>query len=324
MALPKKVIVVGGTGFLGYHIIKELSSKGWDVTALGLPDTYVPVFNSGNVNVVLRDYEQTPETDLQALLQGHVALIFAAGADDRVTPKRPAYAYFHHANVEACTKLLNIAKKAGIRRAVILGSYFAHFDRLWPELRLAERHSYIRSRVEQEQKAVSIPGLEVDVLELPYVFGGMPGTGKHSLWLPLIKYIRFTPVVFFMKGGSACVSADSVGAAVAGALEQGKGGRCYPISDENLTWSGLLQRLAVACGRKIRVVTLPIWLIQFGLYGLWLFHLFRGLESGLDLRYFASLQTAETFIDPHPSREALGYQSGGLDQAFRETVLDSQ
>lgn len=31
------VFVVGGTGFLGYHVIQEFLAKGWGVTALGLP-----------------------------------------------------------------------------------------------------------------------------------------------------------------------------------------------------------------------------------------------------------------------------------------------
>ena len=43
-------------------------------------------------------------------------------------------------------------------------------------------------------------------------------------------------------------------------------------------------------------------------------------EAGLDPRYFSALQTAETFIDSKSSQEALAYKTGGLDQAFRDTV----
>jgi nucleoside-diphosphate-sugar epimerase len=333
MSSSKRVIVIGGTGFLGYHAIQEFLTKGWDVTALGLPPsphadssaiTSSQTIYPPTVKVVFRNLDETSDGDLLALLDGHNALVFAAGVDDRITPKKPAYPFFHHANVEVCVRVLKLAKQAGIKRAVVLGSYFAHFNHLWPELRLAERHPYIRSRVEQEKAVTTVPGLDVDVLELPYIFGGMPVLGWKSLWTPLVKYIRSTRTVFYMQGGSACITANTVGQAVVGALEHGQAGKCYPIGDENLTWSEMLSRLAAADGRQIRVVNLPIWLIKIGLYGLWFIQQLVGRQAGLDPHYFASLQTAETFLDPRPSQVELKYKIGGLDRAFQETVLSSQ
>jgi dihydroflavonol-4-reductase len=326
----RRVVIIGGTGFLGYHAMQEFLRKGWVVTAVGLPP--VPpadpsaiasgqAFYPASVKIVIQNIDEASETDLLAILRGHDDLVFAAGLDDRTIPRKPAYPILHHANVEACVRVLSLAKQAGVKRAVVLGSYFAHFNRVWPELKLAERHPYIRSRVEQEIAVTSIPGLEVVVLELPYIFGGIPLPGWKPLWTPLLKYILSTRTVFYMKGGSACVTAKTVGQAVVGALEQGKAGTCYRISDENLTWSELLTRLAAADGRQVRVVSLPTWLIRIGLYCLWFFHQLLGREAGLDPRHFASLQTAETFLDPRPAQEAIGYQIGGLDQAFQETVV---
>ena len=320
MELSKRVIVVGGTGFLGYHAVKELLASGWEVTALGLPRAQSVDLYPTAVRLVLKNLNDTSDEGLMDLMQGQEALVYAAGADDRVTPQKPAYPFFQQANVQSCVRVLRLAKQAGIKRAVVLGSYFAHFERIWPHLRLVERHPYIRSRVEQEIAVTSIPGLEVVVLELPYIFGRMPVHGWKSLWEPLIKYIRFTTIVFYMKGGSACISAKAVGQAIIGALEHGEPGKFYPIGDENLTWSDLLTRLAAANGRQIRVVSLPDWIIKIGLYGLWLIYGLLGREAGLDPRYFAALQTAETFIDSKSSQETLAYKTGGLDQAFRDTV----
>ena len=320
----RSVIVIGGTGFLGYHAVNELLSKGWDVTAVGLPDPRFTNHVPAAARVVLINFDETSDADLLAILSGYVALVFAAGADDRSMPRKPAYPFFHHANVEGCVRVLRLAKLAGIHRAVVLGSYFSHFNRIWPDLRLAERHPYIRSRVEQEMAVISIPGMDVDVIELPYIFGGIPVPGWKSLWLPLVKYIRYTPVVLYMKGGTACATAKTVGQAIAGALERGQASTCFPIGDENLTWSELLIRLAAADGRNVKVVNLPTWLIKIGLYALWLFHQLLGKEAGLDPRYLAALQTAETFLEANSSQEVLGYQVGGLDQAFRETVATIQ
>jgi len=97
----------------------------------------------------------------------------------------------------------------------------------------------------------------------------------------LVKYIHSTPF-FYMKGGTACISAKTVGRAVVSALEGGEAGKCIPIGDENLTWPELLTHQAAADGRQIRVVSLSTWLIKTGLYGLWLVHQLLGRETGLN------------------------------------------
>jgi len=116
------------------------------------------------------------------------------------------------------------------------------------------------------------------------------------------------------------VSVKQVAEAIVGAIERGKGGEIYQIGDENLTWEALLTRLGRAAGVKKRVITLPNWIVRIGM-GLAEFYIkLRGREGGLDLMHFAELQTSKTFFDPRPSREALGFNSGGLDKALEETI----
>ncbi len=318
--MSKRVFIVGGTGFLGYHAAQEFIAKGWGVTVLGLPPAPPRDMFPADVRVVLQNLDEAPDADLLSFLDGHEALVFAAGLDDRHMPKRPAYPKFYQANVAALTRLITLGRQVGVKRLVVLGAYFAYFDRLWPEMRLAERHPYIRSRVEQEKAARSIPDLDGMVLELPYIFGALPVPGWKPLWTPLINYVRSSTTVFYMKGGTTCISAQTVGRAIVAAIESGVAGACYPIGGENLTWADMLSRLARAAGREIRVVTLPTWLIRLSLWGVSLMHRFQGRESGLNLRYFAALQTAKTYLNPEPSQQALGYIAGDLEAAFRQTV----
>jgi hypothetical protein len=49
-------------------------------------------------------------------------------------------------------------------------------------------------------------------------------------------------------------------------------------------------------------------------------HSLEGKESGINVLHLASLQTANTFIDPELSARVLGYDVGGLDEAFQKTV----
>ncbi|MFA5872837.1 MAG: hypothetical protein WC832_02625 [Anaerolineales bacterium] len=45
-----------------------------------------------------------------------------------------------------------------------------------------------------------------------------------------------------MKGGTACISTRIVGRAIVAAVERGQAGKCYPIGQENLTWTQMLSR----------------------------------------------------------------------------------
>ncbi len=316
----KKVLVVGATGFLGYHAVQELLARGWRVTALGLPPGPPPGLFPARVKVVLKDLAATGDAELRKLLRGHQGLVFAAGLDDRQVLAKPAYEKLRQANVVVVERLLSIAAEAGVGRAVVLGSYLAHFNRKWPELKLAERHPYIRTRMEQEKLATTFPGVEGMVLEIPYVFGSMPVPGWTPLWAPLVKYLRATPTVLYSKGGSACVSATVTGRAVAAALDRGKAGRIYPIGQENLTWSELLGRLAEADDRRVRVVTVPTRALDALFSGVHLFYQLQNKEAGLDLRHLAELQTAKMFINPGTACRALGIELDNLDDAFRQTV----
>jgi len=324
MTTQNDVLLIGGTGFLGYFAVQALLARDWRITAVGPPPEPPADLFPASVKIVLKNIDTASDEELLGLLTGHTALVYAAGMDDRVLPKRPSYPKLYHANVEIPLRLFRLAVQAGVQRAVVLGSYFSYFNRVWPEKKLDERHPYIRSRIEQEKQLTSIDGLEVCVLELPYVFGAFPVPGWKPLWAPLISYIGSMKTIFYMTGGTACVSARTVGQAVLSALERGKAGEFYPIGDENLTWTEMLVRLARVGGWQIRVIPLPNWLISLVLNGIWFFHWLQGRESGLDPRFLTPLQTAKTYLDPEPSRSALGYQTEGLDEAFRETVAACQ
>lgn len=315
------VFILGGTGFLGYYATLELLRRGHRVRTLALPPAPPAGLLPLEVSVQLGNFNELSDSAVMDLFAGCDGVVFAAGADDRVTPKAPADDFFHKANVLAGERFFRLAAEAGVRRGVLLSSYFAHFDRVWPELHLSEHHPYIRSRKAQEAAVLAAAGerMDVMVLELPYIFGGMPG--RTPIWKPLVDYLHWPlPWVFYMQGGSAMVSVDHVAEAIAGALEQGKSGERYLIGDENLTWTAFLHRLMAAGGWDKKVVTLPNWLLRLGLGAVKFRHWLQGREGGLDPTQFLVLQTGETFFDPKPAQEALGFAGGGLDAAFRETV----
>jgi nucleoside-diphosphate-sugar epimerase len=195
---------------------------------------------------------------------------------------------------------------------------------LWPELKLTQHHPYIRSRVEQEQAAVAAGGSEmaVMILELPYIFGSMPG--RVPIWKPLIQYIRKTPLIFYTDGGTNCVTVEQVGAAIAGAVEYGQGGQRYLIGGENLSWKELLKKISRLMGKEKPVITLPNGLVTIGTFFLEILHSLQGKQSGLNPVQLVKLQTAMTFFDPAVSQQELRFGPADLDAALEKTIQACQ
>jgi dihydroflavonol-4-reductase len=316
----QKVVVIGGTGFLGYYAVKELIRRGHNVTIIALPPLPEEGLFPTDVNIILANIDELDDSSIIDILKGHDAIVFAAGADDRVIPKAPAYEFFYQANVRSCKRALSLARQSGIKRGVVLSSYFLYFDRIWPNEKLSEYHPYIRSRKEQARQSmdVSMPDLQLMILELPYIFGSMPG--RMPLWKPLIDYINSRCPLFYMRGGTNMITVEHVSEAIVGAIEKGKGGHSYTIGDENLTWVEFLERILSILGKKKRIVILPTCMVRLMLRIVKLQHRLRGKEGGLDSVKFAAIQTKNTFFDPSPAAKELGYGRGNLDKAFKDTV----
>jgi len=313
------VLVIGGTGFLGYHAVEEFLRRHYQVTVLALPPLPTPDLLPPTVITKLVDLNSVSDDKLRRLLEGKDAVVYAAGADDRVLPRSPAYPFFYQANVVPFVRLVKLACEAGVKCGVLLSSYFAYFDRIWPEKRLADYHPYIRSRREQAAQAFEAaePGFDLKVLELPFIFGTMPG--RIPLWAPLIDYIRSPFPLVYMRGGTNAISARCVGEAIVGAVESGVRGR-YVIGDENITWANLLSRLCDLTGQKKRLLYVPPGIIKAVMIALKFSHQLHGKEAGLDPVKITEILTSELYFDPISSRETLGYSGGDLNQALKDTV----
>ncbi|MFI9274267.1 NAD-dependent epimerase/dehydratase family protein [Kitasatospora sp. NPDC052896] len=309
-----RLLVVGGTGFLGRHVVAELAGRGHQVAVLSRrPDAPAGEALTG-------DAQRLTEDDWAGLLHGRDGVVFAAGADDRTVPRAPAAAYFDAANVVPVRRLLAGARRAGCRTAVLHGSYFTAIARQRPEQALDRYHPYVRSRLAQARaaRAAAGPELPVAVLEIPFVFGATPG--RRPLWAPLVPWLRSPGPLFAPPGGTAAVTVRTVARATAEALERASGGD-HPLADQNLRWAELLARFARAAGRRgpVRVHRLPPGLLHGTLCATGALHRLRGLEAGLAPGRLAGLLTSELYLDTG----AFGLAPDDLDAALRETVAAS-
>jgi dihydroflavonol-4-reductase len=315
-----KILIIGGTGLLGGQAARELIARGHSVAGLALP----PVMGDTppEMKLAFGSYLDMTDKELSALLEGCEGLVFAAGVDERVEGPPPIYDLFRRFNITPLERILRLAKQKGVRHAVICGSYFSYFDKLWPELELSKWHPYIKSRRDQEAVALSFAdeNFAVSVLELPYIFGAQPG--RKPVWVFLVEYIRkMKPFTFYPRGGTAMVTVRQVGQAIAGALEQGRGGTCYPIGYFNLTWKEMLKLFHKHMGQPgKKIVTIPTF--AFALFSRRLLkqRQRKNIEGGLNLAKFPALQTKNQFIGKSLGCEPLGVMPDDIDEAIGQSV----
>lgn len=329
-----RTIILGGTGLLGQHAAVAALARGDSVTLVArrlgdlLPGLKRPDGTlAEGVRFVAGDVVAATAADLAALVSGHDALIYALGPDDREPSPRPAAAYFQRLLVEQTERVIAAARVAGVRRAVLCGSYFATWDRLHPELGFASRHCYVRARIDQAARAVVAGGggdaVAVCVVEIPYVFGAVPG--QVPMWKEwLFDRLLAMPVVCYPKGGTAVVTARQVGQALAAASAVGVHDARYPLADENLSWTGLLALILPLLGKSSRVITVPRFLAETTARRLGRELARDGLESGIDPNHLMrDVMYQQMFIEGSASVAALGYQRGGVPAAIAEAVAAS-
>jgi len=320
-----KVFLIGGTGLLGSASAAELIKRGHKVKAISLPPVPEGAKLPSGMELDFKNYLELSDDEIRGYMKGSDAFVFATGVDERVDGPSPIYEFFNKYNVYPLEKFLRIAKECGVKHAAICGSYFSHFDKIWPDKELSRWHPYIRSRIAQEKMALAFAdnNFSVAVLELPYIFGAQPG--REPVWTLIVKVVRGMPLVtMYPPGGTAMVTVRQVGEAIAGALEHTKGGKCWPIGYYNMRWTEMLKIVHKAMGMpNRRVITIPVWMLQLGMKSMEKKLRKPGAEGGLYMPKFPDIQAAETFIDKSLGCVPLGVKEDNIEAAIMESIQQS-
>lgn len=333
--LKLKLIIVGGTGLLGYSATSVALERGYDVTSLAINDADAVSWYPNNAKMLEGDVFAMSEDELYDLFNKgkYDALIYAVGPSDRVDNKEDAYKFFHKRLVECCSNVFNAARRAGIKKAVVCSSYFLYFDRKFPKKKLAIRHPYIRARKEQAETLIHIgmddnskyPRMDVCIMELPYIFGVCPNRRPIWRYTFLDQFAKGKKILMFPKGGSVVTTSYHVGEALIGAVENGVGGKQYAIGGENHDYNWILDKLLQGIqGKPMKVWNPPRLLASIGAkcfiqiperhkgvhHGFDYYRLMMDIMS--DYFYFPQIEIDDTC-------KKLGITKGGIEEAIVET-----
>lgn len=315
----EKVIVIGGSGYIGIHIVKEFLRKGYSVTVASRNPERVKTLLPESVQYLQFDINSVSQKKLEELLKGFDYLIYATGVDDRVIPKAPAYDFFYTNNVLPTIKTLTAAKSVNIKKAVLLSSYFCYLNRKYPEMELTKYHAYIKTRVEQQKGSLeaSLPNLKLTILEIPYVIGSNPN--DNHLLNPLVKYLHSNLPTFITTGGTAIIVVENIAQAVLCAIEKDLKESIYPIADRNISW----KQFAKEINSKKIPITIPKWILKTLAIFIKLYYWILGKESGVDPVHFIDIQTMNSYIPVKDTQSELKFGKHSVKEAFEEIIQDS-
>jgi len=236
-----KILVTGGTGFIGPKIVHALRAQGRDVRALvRSPDRGAQLASWG---VELATGDVTDRVTVRNAIDGctHVVHLVA------ILRGRPQD--FDRVMTEGFRNVLAAAKEQGVERAVLmsaLGTNDASKDVV----------PYYRAKWQMEQD-VQASGLEHVIFRPSFVFG--PGGGALPTF---VRQVKVSPVVTVIGPGlqrSQPIWIEDVAAHFARAIDLPQAaGRTYEVGGpDTVTWNELYQRIARVLGKRRRLVHVP-------------------------------------------------------------------
>ncbi|MDI3291442.1 NAD-dependent epimerase/dehydratase family protein [Polyangium sp. 15x6] len=259
----KTAFVTGGTGFLGWEIIRQLLEAGHHVIALSRSGDLPGNLPRAALEIVRGDLDDV-ETLAEAMRGASV--VYHVAADVRMW--RAKWAEIERTNVTGTRNMLAAARRAGAERFVFTstGSTIGKpyppphavvtVDETSPynfaPLQMVYPHT--KWLAEQEVERAGREGLFVVITHPVAVFG--PGDWKRNV-LPLFLATREGTTIAAPNGVRTTCDVRDVATAHLAAAERGSSGRHYILGGEALSVHALLTRIAAAAGGKAPRFTLP-------------------------------------------------------------------
>lgn len=317
-----KVLVLGGTGFLGYYTTLELLKKGYEVKSVALPPMPDEALFAGlEVENILADINTLSDEAVRELLADVDAVMYAIGADERTIPKAPAYDFFYQANVLPTQRLARLARESGVKKFIVYGSYTAEFAERFNDIDLKSQ-PYPKTRLLQEAVAFEEGQgkMDVMVLRLPYIFGVMPG--RMPLWKMFTDLIKNQKTYPALVGGTAMITVEQVAQAAVGAMEQGQHGQSYAIASYNMKYKDFYEMIVAALNQEDMTQIIPVTYAQVKDQYEAIDQQAKeaGVEHGIHMTVSGQMNERDLYIDPNDTMDLLKIENQDVLASIEKTL----
>lgn len=263
----KKILITGGTGFLGTHIVRQFLAAGernLKVMASSVPEW----MTDAGVKAV-----EGSVTDLNDVAKAckHVSAIFHLAG--RVSRDNKDAAAMNKIHIEGTRILCEAAKEAGIQTMVLASSSGTIavsedeqvFDETFPQpVDVISRWAYYVSKYYQERTALAEfdgDGRRLVILNPSLLLG--PDDERLSSTKPVLDFLA-KKIPYAPSGGLNFVDVRDAAGAFIAALENGEHQEKYLLGAENMTFSEFFGRLERLSGVSAPMLKVPKKLAMAG------------------------------------------------------------
>ena len=319
------VLVTGASGFLGYHVVKQLNERGIRPRVIELPGSKGDALKRLDVERCSGDLADQKSVD--AACAGvhtlvHLAFKVSVGGGAQLIEE------MRRVNIAGTRLLLQTAAAAGVRRAVVAGSALAVGVSREP-VPLAESdgspqnafdipYASIRREAELGALAQSTPAFEVVSVCPSFTFGPDDPTGAPAnklLQAIITRKLRFTLPV-----GVGCLDVRDFASGALLAADRGRAGERYLLSGENITANELVERAATLAGVRPPRLTPPTFLLNAGVGALELISKLRGKPAPVT-RDVLQVLGRYAWYNTSKARTELGWTTRPLQQTLADTIV---
>jgi nucleoside-diphosphate-sugar epimerase len=261
--VPRSAFVTGGTGFLGRHIVEQLTALGWHVVALHRPTSDVRHLKAYGVELVdgtitdLKSMRRAmpPSCDAVFHVAGDTSLW--SGGDDEQTL----------VNVEGTRNVVQAAVEKETKWFVHTSSVSAWgeqsqvpFDESARSTALASSINYERTKYlgELEIERGMGRGLRAVIMNPGAVVGRYDTTG----WARLIRMVDAEKLQGVPPGANSWADAREVAKAHIEAVDRGRPGDRYLLGGTEATYLEVIRIIGQLTGKKVPDKPLPAWAVR--------------------------------------------------------------
>jgi nucleoside-diphosphate-sugar epimerase len=286
-----RVLVTGATGFLGWHLTREMSRRGWAYAVLARSAAKAQPFLEQGIEVARGDI--TDVAACERSLRGRDVVLHLAAAADVSDPELN-----RRVNVDGLRNLIGACRSNGVRRLLFVSSTCA--GRRY-------RDAYGETKLQGEQ-LVRDSGLRFTILRPTMIYGR--GSKEFDTF---VRAIRLSPIVPLVESGRAQIQPVYLGDAVSALLEAlhspKADGRTYDLAGAtSVSIAGLVRLVCQALGLRRRLI-LPVPVAPAVAAARALGRLMRHVPITVDQ---VLAFTQDTVVDLEPIRADLGFSPRSL------------
>jgi len=265
--VEKKVLITGGTGFLGTHIVRQLldaGEKNLRVMASSVPDWMADAGVEPSIGSV------TNRDDVATAVRNVSSIFHLAGKVSRDNQDAAAMNKIH---VEGTRVLCEAAKEAGVKTMVLASSSGTIavsedeqiFDETFPPpVDVFSRWAYYASKYYQERTALENfdgDGRRLIILNPSLLLG--PDDERLSSTKPVLDFLA-RKIPYSPSGGLNFVDARDAASVFIAALEKGRHQEKYLLGAANMTFPEFFGRLERLSGVSAPMIKVPKRLAMAG------------------------------------------------------------